>query len=126
MRTTYKPGWRTVLRDLGGTATSAILAPVQEPDPPAVRRPSLSERLAGAAAPVSSLEPKHPRLRHAGRAIFVLLVVGSVTFAVAHEAGRFDDFDWRFEPAWIVVCIIALIAFEACHIELWRFSIRSL
>ena len=99
---------------------------MQDPDPPAVRRPSLSERLAGAAEPVSSLEPKHPGLRMAVRAIFVLLVVGSLAFAVAHEAGRFDDFDWRFEPAWLVGCIVALIAFEACHIELWRFSMRSL
>ena len=37
-----------------------------------------------------------------------------------------EDVSFRIEPGWLVVCVVALIAFEACHIELWRFSIRSL
>jgi uncharacterized membrane protein YbhN (UPF0104 family) len=100
--------------------------PAPEQDPPAGRRPSFSDRFGVSGERVSTLEPKHPGLRMALRVLFVVLVVASVAFAVASEAGKIDGFDWRFEPWWIVLCVLALMAFEACHIELWRFSIRSL
>ena len=69
---------------------------------------------------VSSLEPKHPVLRLALRIVVVLLIVGSLGLAVASEADRIDEIDWRFSPGWLALCLLALIAFEATHIELWR------
>jgi uncharacterized membrane protein YbhN (UPF0104 family) len=100
--------------------------PQPDPETPAQRSQSLVERLGAGTEPVSSLEPKHPGLRMAVRVLVVVLVVGSVAVAVITEADKIGDFDWRFEPAWLVLCVAALIAFEACHIELWRLSIRSL
>ncbi len=69
---------------------------------------------------VSSLEPKHPGLRLALRIAVVVLVVASLGLAVASEADRIDEIDWRFSPGWLGLCLLALIAFEATHIELWR------
>jgi glycosyltransferase 2 family protein len=93
---------------------------------PAAARQSLTDRLGVSTERVSTLEPRHPGLRMALRVVFVVLVVGSVAFAITKEAGRVGDFQWRFQPSWLVLCVLALIAFEFCHIELWRFSIRSL
>ena len=69
---------------------------------------------------VSSLEPKHPGLRLALRVVVVLLVLGSLGIAIASEADRIDEIDWSFSPGWLALCLVALIAFEATHIELWR------
>jgi hypothetical protein len=69
---------------------------------------------------VSSLEPKHPGLRMALRIVVVVLVLASLGIAIASEADRIDEIDWRFSPGWLGLCLVALIAFEATHIELWR------
>ena len=69
---------------------------------------------------VSSLEPKHPGLRLALRIGVVVLVVACLGVAIASEADRIDEIDWRFSPGWLGLCLLALIAFEATHIELWR------
>ena len=69
---------------------------------------------------VSSLEPKHPGLRLALRIGVVALVIACLGVAVASEADRIDEIDWRFSPGWLGLCLLALIAFEATHIELWR------
>jgi uncharacterized membrane protein YbhN (UPF0104 family) len=75
---------------------------------------------------ISSLEPKHPGLRMAVRIAIVVVVVASVAVAVAKEAGRLDDIEWRFQPSWLPLCLLALLAFQSCHIELWRLTLRSL
>jgi uncharacterized membrane protein YbhN (UPF0104 family) len=78
------------------------------------------------AVPASSLEPKHPGLRLALRLLLVALVLGSLGVAIAHEADRVDTIDWRFEPGWLALCLLALIAFQLSHIELWRLMMHSL
>jgi hypothetical protein len=60
------------------------------------------------------------------RVAVVALVVGSLAAAIASEAGRIDDVHWRFEPGWIALCVLALLAFQLCHIELWRLTLHAL
>src|SRR6476661_8682292 len=74
----------------------------------------------------SSLEPKHPGLRLALRVAIVLLVLGSVAFAISKEAGQIGSIDWRFRPGWLALCIAALLLFQFLHIELWRLILRVL
>ena len=97
-----------------------------EPESSAAPRRSLAERLGVSGEAVSSLEPKHPGLRMALRIAIVVVVVGSIAFVVATEADKLADFEWRFEPAWLVVCLLGLVGFEFAHIELWRLMIRAL
>lgn len=68
----------------------------------------------------SSLEPKHPGLRLALRIGVVALVLGSLGVVVATNGERIDEIEWGFSPGWIGLVLLALIAFEASHIELWR------
>jgi uncharacterized membrane protein YbhN (UPF0104 family) len=74
----------------------------------------------------SSFEPKHPGLRLALRVAIVVLVLGSVAFALAKEAGHIGDVHWRFQPGWLALCVAALLLFEFLHIELWRLILRVL
>jgi hypothetical protein len=91
-----------------------------------VARPPFAERLGLSGEAFSTLEPKHPGLRMAVRAGVVLLIVGFVAFAIAKEAGRIGDIDWRFEPGWLALCLAALLLFELLHIEFWRLILRLL
>jgi uncharacterized membrane protein YbhN (UPF0104 family) len=75
---------------------------------------------------ISSLEPKHPGVRLAVRIALVVLVVGSLTFGIVKESHRIADIDWRFSPGWLGLCLLSLLAFELCHIELWRLQMRTL
>ena len=55
-----------------------------------------------------------------------MLVVASLAVAVASEADRVDEIAWRFSPGWLALCLLALIAFELSHIELWRLNMHWL
>jgi glycosyltransferase 2 family protein len=74
----------------------------------------------------SSLEPKHPALRLALRVGVAALVVACVVLAITQEAGHIADIHWRFQPAWLALCLAALVLFEFLHIELWRLVLRVL
>ncbi|MEA2428006.1 MAG: glycosyltransferase 2 family protein [Thermoleophilaceae bacterium] len=89
-------------------------------------RPTFAERLGLSNDAISSLEPKHPALRLALRIGVVLVIVASIAFAVAKEAGRIGDVQWRFEPGWLALCVAALVLFQWIHIELWRLTLRLL
>src|SRR3954463_6009908 len=101
MRTRYTARRRTALRTgPGRRLCDPPAVPAPDSEPPAGRRQWLVDRLGASNERLSTLEPKHPGLRVALRVVFVLLVVGSLTFAIASEAGKIGDFEWRFEPAW--------------------------
>ena len=89
-------------------------------------RPTFAERLGLTGEAFSSLEPKHPGLRMALRIAVVTLIVACVVFAVAKEAGRIGSIEWRFEPGWLALCVVALLLFQFLHIELWRLILRVL
>src|SRR3954469_18656689 len=121
--------WRRPAR--GGTIPPPAealrsLRAVSAPDPTAQRRPSLAERMGVGGEAISSLEPKHPGLRMALRIAVLLLVVGFIALAIAKEAGRVDDVNWRFAPGWLALCLAALLAFQLLHIALWRLTLDSL
>jgi len=99
---------------------------VSPPDPTASRRPSLAERIGVGGEAISSLEPKHPGLRLALRVAVVALVVAFIALAVVKEAGRVDDVEWHFAPGWLALCLLALLAFQLMHIELWRLCLAAL
>ncbi|MFN2462138.1 MAG: hypothetical protein ABR591_15900, partial [Candidatus Velthaea sp.] len=44
----------------------------------------------------------------------------------AKESGKIASIDWRFEPVWLAICLLALVAFQWCHIEIWRLMLRAL
>jgi glycosyltransferase 2 family protein len=75
---------------------------------------------------VSSLEPKHPAVRKGLWAAVVVLVAGFLVLAVVKEWDRIDAIEWRFQPGWLALCVGALIAFQASHIELWRLMLKAL
>jgi hypothetical protein len=89
-------------------------------------RPSLAERFGVGGEAISSLEPKHPGVRTAVRVAIVVLVVGSVVAAVAAESGRIGSIDWHFSPGWLALCLLSLLAFQLCHIEIWRLMLHAL
>jgi hypothetical protein len=91
-----------------------------------VSRPTLVERLGLSGEAFSTLEPKHPVLRMGVRVAIVVVVVACIAVAIAKEAGRIGEIDWRFEPGWLALCLIALVLFEFLHIELWRLTLRVL
>lgn len=59
-------------------------------------------------------------------AVVVVLVAGSLAFALASQWSQLPDIDWRFRPGWLVLSLIGLLAFQWMHIELWRGMLRSL
>jgi hypothetical protein len=75
---------------------------------------------------MSSIEPKHPGVRMAVRIAVVVLVVGCLAGAVVAESDRIAAIDWRFSPGWLALCILSLLAFQLCHIEIWRWMLRAL
>src|SRR5689334_5211241 len=87
---------------------------------------SFAERLGVSGAAISSLEPKHPGVRLAVRIGVVLLVIACIVLAVTKESGRISSIHWRFEPGWFALCIASLLAFQLCHIEIWRHMLRTL
>jgi len=87
---------------------------------------SFAERLGVSGAAISSLEPKHPTTRLAVRLGIVVVVIACIVLAVTKESGRIASIHWRFEPGWFALCIAALLAFQLCHIEIWRLMLRAL
>jgi uncharacterized membrane protein YbhN (UPF0104 family) len=106
----------------------AILGPLKRAGKSAAgpSRTSFGERLGIGGDAISSLEPKHPGVRAAVRIAIVVLVVGSVVAAVAAESGRLGSIEWRFSPGWLALCLLSLLAFQLCHIEIWRLMLHAL
>ena len=93
---------------------------------PTTGRRTIAERLGLDSEAVSSIEPEHPVLRLALRVAIVVLVVGFLVLALVKEWDRIAAIDWQFRPGWLALCLLALIAFQAAHIEIWRLMLRSL
>ena len=87
---------------------------------------SFAERLGIDSDAVSSLEPEHPVARMVVRVLIAVLVVGFLTLALVKEWDRIAAIDWRFEPAWLALCVVSLIAFQLAHIEIWRLMLKAL
>jgi hypothetical protein len=89
-------------------------------------RGGIAERFGVSGGPVSSLEPKHPIARLALRVGLVALIAACIVLAIVKESSRIGAIEWRFQPLWLALCLAALLAFQLCHIEIWRFMLRAL
>jgi hypothetical protein len=58
-------------------------------------------------------------------AVVALLVICFLALSIVSQIGSFQRFDWRFRPAWLVVCFVLLAAFQAMHALLWTGLARA-
>jgi hypothetical protein len=58
-------------------------------------------------------------------AVVAALVICFLAVSVVSQIGEFQDFEWRFRPLWLVVCLGLLIAFQAMHALLWTGLVRA-
>lgn len=49
----------------------------------------------------------------------VVLVLASLAGTVATRWDDLPEVDWRFRPGWLAVCVLAMVAFQTIHAELW-------
>ncbi|MGI8512941.1 MAG: lysylphosphatidylglycerol synthase domain-containing protein [Solirubrobacteraceae bacterium] len=89
-------------------------------------RPTLLERIGAAGASATSLEGKSSRTQRIVTLAMVALVVGFLGGAVASQRSRLPDVEWRLRPAWLVAGVLALVAFQYLHAQLWVMIIHAL
>ena len=102
-------------------AFAAVPAPESQ-----ARRASLLRRLGSAGADVASLEPAHPGLRRALRIGVPALVLAFLALALVTQWQRLPEVDWRLEPGWLALSLLAFLAFQALHAETWRLLLAAL
>lgn len=75
-------------------------------------------------------EPGAPRARSwratALTVALVLVVAGCLAYAVTSQWSNLPEIEWRFRPGWLGLALLALVAFQWLHIELWRGMLESL
>ncbi len=54
------------------------------------------------------------------------LIFGFLIFFLARQWNQLPDFDWRFSPAWLAVCMVCVALFYALQGELWRVVLHAL
>jgi hypothetical protein len=96
---------------------------VADPD---AREPTLLERAGTAAAGISSAGPRHPGARAALQWGLAGLIFAFLVFFVLRQWNDLPDFDWHFEPVWLAVSFVAVLAFYVTSCELWRLIVRAL
>lgn len=90
------------------------------------RRPTLLERAGSAAAGIGQTAPAHPKVRAALQWGLVALIFGFLAFFVLRQWDKLPDFDWRFEPGWLVLSGLAVSCFYILQGELWRLILSAL
>ncbi len=56
----------------------------------------------------------------------VVLVAASLGYALMDQWSSLPDIEWRLRPGWLALAVVALVAFQWLHIELWRGMLGSL
>ena len=88
--------------------------------------PTLLERLGAAGSAATSLQGGIPRWQRALMVAMVLGVVVALGLAIASQWSKLPHIEWRFEPGWLAAAIVALIAFQWLHAQLWVAMIHAL
>jgi hypothetical protein len=88
--------------------------------------PTLLERAGEAAAGVSRIGPRHPLARAALQWGLAAVIFGFLVFFVLRQWSKLPDFDWRFEPGWLALSVVAVAGFYAGQAELWRMILVAL
>jgi glycosyltransferase 2 family protein len=87
---------------------------------------TLLERAGTAAAGIGQVGPSHPVARLAMQWGLGLLIFGFLVFFVVRQWNQLPDFDWRFEPAWLVLSAAAVALFYVIQGETWRWIVHAL
>jgi glycosyltransferase 2 family protein len=93
---------------------------------PVDRPPTLLERAGSAAAGISTFGPKSAKARLAFQWGIAALIFGFLIFFVVRQWNDLPDFDWHFQPGWLVLSGLAAFLFYACQCELWRGILHTL
>ncbi len=88
--------------------------------------PTLLERLGAAGSAATSLRGDMPRWQRVAMAGMVVAVAVGLALAIASQWSKLPDVQWRFEPAWLAAAVLALIAFQWVHAQLWVSMIHAL
>jgi glycosyltransferase 2 family protein len=78
------------------------------------------ERAGSTAAGIGDVSPRHPAARFALQWGFAALIFGFLIWFVVRQWSKLPDFDWRFQPGWLVVSAVAVAAFYFLQCEFWR------
>lgn len=89
-------------------------------------RETLLERAGSAAAAISAPGSRNPRRRVLIQYGLAALIFGCLIAFVARQWSQLPEFDWRFEPGWLALAALCIVAFYALQGELWRVIIRWL
>jgi uncharacterized membrane protein YbhN (UPF0104 family) len=84
------------------------------------------ERLGDAGEVALSLGGEHSRWRRVLTIVLIVLTVGFLVLFVGSQWSRLPEIEWRFRPAWLAVCVAALVVFQALQNQLWVWTLRGL
>ena len=87
---------------------------------------TLLERAGSAAASISTFGPKSTKARLAFQWGIAALIFGFLIFFVVRQWNDLPDFDWHFQPGWLVLSGFGAFLFYACQCELWRGILHAL
>lgn len=88
--------------------------------------PTLLERLGAAGSAATSLRGEVPRWQRVLMGAMVVAVVVALALAISSQWSKLPDIRWRLEPAWLAAALLALIAFQWLHAQLWVAMIHAL
>ena len=89
-------------------------------------RPTVLERVGSMGATAASLGGERWRWRKWAVLAIAVLAVVFLVYTAARNWSRLPDIKWRFEPAWLVACLVALLVFQAIQAQLWMGILRAL
>ena len=89
-------------------------------------RPTVLERVGSAGATAASLGGERSRWRKWAVLAIAVLAVGFLVYTAARNWSRLPEIEWRFEPVWLVGCVLALVVFQAIQAQMWVGILRAL
>jgi uncharacterized membrane protein YbhN (UPF0104 family) len=87
---------------------------------------TLLERAGSTAASIGQVSPRSRVARFALQWGIAALIFGFLIWFVLRQWNKLPDFDWRFEPGWLVLSAAGVIAFYFLQSEYWRLILHSL
>jgi hypothetical protein len=89
-------------------------------------RPTILERVGSVGATAASLGGERSRWRKWAVLAIAVLAVVFLVYTAARNWSRLPEIEWRFEPVWLVGCVLALLVFQAIQAQMWVGILRAL